>query len=245
MNNEKRAVGGCEKEAASVMSLDQNFHVVRGLAVKQAATASSGESVRYNYPLEFLRDYLTSVTQIQRRHRLNLSLLGYLIYVMIVFLLYFAGTEPSKVYDLEQVADGLARPESDEWQKMESLGDFWNWFETIVLPQYYKENWYTVTGSTGATTVRDFQSSDALGNLHMYRYNLIAGAMRIKQKRVNTDSCTIAEEMARDGEYCYAYLNSGTESKADFTGSYSNRTYTFTESIGGEWYGSVPGQWHQ
>merc|ERR1711966_42298 len=106
-------------------------------------------------------------------------------------------------------------------------------------------NWYTVTGSTGATTVRDFQSSDALGNLHMYRYNLIAGAMRIKQKRVNTDSCTIAEEKARDGEYCYAYLNSGTESKADFTGSYSNRTYTFTESIGGEWYGSIPRQWHQ
>eukprot|EP00656_Telonema_subtile_P003387 TRINITY_DN1154_c0_g1_i2.p1 TRINITY_DN1154_c0_g1~~TRINITY_DN1154_c0_g1_i2.p1 ORF type:complete len:858 (+),score=171.18 TRINITY_DN1154_c0_g1_i2:21-2594(+) len=217
--------------------------------IKDSKDEGDEPSSAHVYPAEFVSDYLESIVEGQRMKRLTVSFYGYLMYLVVVFVLYFIAVEPSQIYDLETVSNKLGRTTSDAWEKMDTLSDFWDWFQNQLLPNFYQEYWYKMLNSDGtnyvgtsATGYRPFEASDTLGTSKFFRYNLIVGALRLQQKRVTKDSCNIPSKSYRVGDHCYPYLTADNEDTATFTGA-AAATYTFTiDSSNSEWWGSIPGQ---
>jgi len=179
-----------------------------------------------------------------RKKSLLMSLVGYTFYLFLVLVIYYIGTDASHVYDLETIAPKLARVEDDEWGQMHTLEEFWTWMQTKLLPQFYQEDLYSILDADLTPIgTRSFPDSDTLGPVHMYRYNLIVGAMRIQQKRVKANDCSIPAVSYRAGDHCYTELSSDTQQEGPWVGPSSGINYSFSSDNVGTWWGTIPGQW--
>eukprot|EP00658_Telonema_sp_P-2_P021806 TRINITY_DN18692_c0_g1_i5.p1 TRINITY_DN18692_c0_g1~~TRINITY_DN18692_c0_g1_i5.p1 ORF type:complete len:827 (+),score=191.29 TRINITY_DN18692_c0_g1_i5:304-2784(+) len=110
---------------------------------------------------------------------------------------------------------------SHEWpnQALTTVGDFWNWFQYDLCPSFFMQDWYSTYQSDGTEGAAvDFESSDTLGRLHLGRYNLVVGAMRLVQQRVIKNDCSIPSRSYRSGDICYPAYAASTKSEEAFNG---------------------------
>lgn len=205
---------------------------------------ATGELEDQDFPLLMFNDYVHRVNFEVKGSRMANSFWGYLIFLMILLLVVVLNGGATAAFELNSLAQGYARVKgsfnenSPGYEDMQSVAEFWDWLQYDMLPNYYRHDWYQMTGSTPVELTAD----DTLGTYQMARQNLIVGALRILQKRVPTDGCSINTDSYREGAHCYSYFGSGGTADEDKTQYGAGYSYTeTTETV--PWVSHIPGRY--
>ena len=146
----------------------------------------------------------------------------YFLFTVIVFMIGYNmrdGHAYNQTKDMKELLRLSIRNPAVKFAKQEVFGrlqsyqEFWNWTDTVLLPEIYPSKWYNLSERFQNTPKNNFPGPIFVNDLN----SMIVNGVRIRQMRVVYGSCNIAREVRQFIiNDCVDAYHPGNEEKRDF-----------------------------